>query len=149
MRVAVTVWQQRVSPVFDVARCLQLLEIEQGQVVADLLVPLSSHAPLEKLQAIQVLQPDILICGAISQPIQQVAESLSFQLYPFMKGSIRRVMRALIHEGVLAEDFVLPGCQHRLREMAVPQPGSCRCDGNRESEPCCQSVTGAQQANSD
>lgn len=134
MKVAITVWQQRVSPVFDVSGSVLLIHIQDGQVLSERLYPLTATDPMEKLAFINSLQAQVLICGAMSAEVQQTAESYPWQLYVFMKGGVRRMMRALIDDGVLADDFILPGCAGRGR----------RCE-NRMSQQTldpCKEVTG-------
>jgi hypothetical protein len=130
MKVAMTVWQQRVSPVFDVSGHLLLLSIKYGKVDSEQLYQLKAADPGEKLSFIYSLRPQILICGAMSAEVQQVAETYPWQLYVFMKGSVRRMMRALIAEGVLDDDFVLPGCAGRSRHCRGgpfnPSIGECQ-----------------------
>ncbi|TCS40368.1 NifB/NifX family molybdenum-iron cluster-binding protein [Reinekea marinisedimentorum] len=142
MKVAITVWQQRVSPVFDVSANLLMLSLHDGKIADEQAIPLPTSGPAAKLAFIAALQPDVLICGAMSAQIQHVAETHPWQLYAFMKGSVRRVMRALIAGGVLADDFSLPGCTARNRCCTGNKWAQCVAQEPHEKRfgrPLCQS----------
>jgi len=69
MKIAIPVWNGRVSPVFDVARTIRVVDVDvdRGAVVAD-----STHAlePGRPVSALAALGVDVLVCSAVSPTIE-------------------------------------------------------------------------------
>ena len=84
MKVAITVWGNRISPVFDSAQTIMLAEVLDGSVheqdrefVADSSGAGLAHALIEK-------EIDTLICGAISDQPARLIESAGINLIAFV-----------------------------------------------------------------
>ena len=69
MKVAVPVWQGRVSPVFDVAGQLLLVELVEGVETSRREHRLPDAEPQQRAVQLSELQVETLICGAISQTV--------------------------------------------------------------------------------
>lgn len=69
VNIAVTIWNQRAVPVFDVARDILLVDVVPGQWGEAQKEPLAGELPVQK--ALRLAEPgdDRLICGAISRPV--------------------------------------------------------------------------------
>jgi predicted Fe-Mo cluster-binding NifX family protein len=67
MRVALPAWNGRISPVFDVANRIRLVEIDNGIVTRQSEHKLMSGGRVEELSELSV---DVLICAAISWPVE-------------------------------------------------------------------------------
>jgi predicted Fe-Mo cluster-binding NifX family protein len=70
MKVAIPEWRGRVSPVFDVARNLLLVEVENGAEQARRNVDLIVKEPGARADFVARLGTDVLVCGAISWPLE-------------------------------------------------------------------------------
>ncbi|NLB60614.1 MAG: dinitrogenase iron-molybdenum cofactor biosynthesis domain-containing protein, partial [Lentisphaerae bacterium] len=66
MRVAMTVWQGRISPVCDVARQLLVLEVLDAKISARREERLPGAGYWQQVAQLEKLRPQVLICGAIS-----------------------------------------------------------------------------------
>jgi predicted Fe-Mo cluster-binding NifX family protein len=123
MTVAVTTWNDRVSPVFDVARQVELLEVEGTQIVARRSAPMPGMDAQRQAQALLTLQPQVLICGAISRPLAEWLAAAGIELFPFTTGEIDRVVDAWMAGSLPNSTHSMPGCRGR--------PGWCRGGGGR------------------
>lgn len=112
MKVAITVWNNRVSPVFDVARSLLVLEIENGQVVSEITSLLDAGGANDPPSVLSRLGIDTLICGAISKPLAEMINAAGIHLIPFTAGDIQDIITAFLSDDLPCPSFLMPGCRH-------------------------------------
>jgi predicted Fe-Mo cluster-binding NifX family protein len=112
MRVAVPVWNDRVSPVLDTANTLRIVTVNKGCISAREEVSLES--PLVSARADQVcrLGVDVLICGALSRPLCMMIESSGAQVFAWVSGNADDVIAAWI-DGDIGERFAALGARKR------------------------------------
>jgi len=119
MKVALTVWENRISPVFDSARMALVLEIENGAVTDRHYEPLDNETSFSRVLTLSRLGVRVLICGAISQFFADMIEAHGIRIIPFVTGEVNQVLNAY-QMGVLSTpSFQMPGCgmmrRRRLR----------------------------------
>jgi predicted Fe-Mo cluster-binding NifX family protein len=114
MKVAFSVWDNRIAPVFDVARQIEVVEIESERIkrrVEDL----ECDLPAQKASRLVELGIGTLVCGAISRPLQAMFAANGLKVIPFIAGNLTEVIQAW-SEGNLEQDlFAMPGCCRRGR----------------------------------
>jgi predicted Fe-Mo cluster-binding NifX family protein len=154
MKTAFAAWNNRIAPVFDVARHIHIVETESGRIVREDREKLNDDVPARKALRLAELDIGTLVCGAISRPLQAMVAAYGIRVVPFVAGDLREVIAAW-HSGRLEKDiFAMPGCcgrgrgVQRLGRMAGPLAagpgGSCVCPrcGRREPHergiPCAQ-----------
>ena len=131
MRIAIPICEGEVSPVFDVAKRLMLVDVESGQEIARTQVPFEYQDPDSHARRVADLDTDTLICGAISQPLESFLLSAGVDVIPQTCGGVEQVLHAFV-AGELDEDvFVTPGCQRRRRHRKRHQ-GRSRSFGEKE-----------------
>jgi predicted Fe-Mo cluster-binding NifX family protein len=129
MRVAVPIWAGRVSPVFDVAKRLLLIEIEQRRVGCRMEHDLSAGNRVGTLTRLGV---EILICGAISLRLERSLCAAGIDVVSDTTGAVDEVINALIAGTLDDEGFAMPGCsrkRHRRRPRAWRQGAERRLHG--------------------
>jgi predicted Fe-Mo cluster-binding NifX family protein len=117
MRIAIPQWQGRVSPVFDVAENLLLVEVAGTHEIGRQEVAMTAVDPTKRAQQVAHLPADVLICGAISWPLELALRSAGVGVISQICGQVDEVMRSFLL-GELANDaFRMPGCcgRHRFR----------------------------------
>lgn len=114
-KVAVTVWGERLSPVFDVARRVLLLTVHDGAVVDRREVELSAATGEVNLAALSALGVDLLLCGAVSRSVAERAASLGVRLVAFLAGDAEAVIGAHLDGRLPSAAFAMPGCRGRRR----------------------------------
>ncbi len=115
MKVAITTHDGRVSPVFDVARRLVLVDVEQGREATRKEEVLDQANPAARAQRIAEIGVDVLICGAISRPLQDMLTSSGVQVTPWVCGSVEEVLQAFLCGRLSDASFLMPGCCGRRR----------------------------------
>jgi predicted Fe-Mo cluster-binding NifX family protein len=114
MRVGITTWHDRISPVFDVARNLLVVEMQDGQEVGRQQVELKETAP--NLRALEVgkLDLNVLICGAVSQPLENMLLSSGTHIFSHLCGETEEIFQAFISGNWAEREFLMPGCGRGL-----------------------------------
>ena len=99
MRVAMTVWGDRVSPVLDCARNLLRAEIAGGEVVGRKSECFDAGLLPVTLRELRRQGVQVLICGAVSQDLATVIESCDVRLIPLLPATWRKFLKPLPREG--------------------------------------------------
>jgi predicted Fe-Mo cluster-binding NifX family protein len=115
MRIAIPQWQGRVSPVFDVAANLLLVEFDGTGEVGRQEVTLTAVDPTRRAQQVAQLPTDVLICGAISWPLELALRSAGVQVISQICGEVDEVMRSFLLGDLENDTFRMPGCCGRRR----------------------------------
>jgi len=115
-RVAATVWAERISPVFDVARRAVILTVGGGVVLERSEVELPAGPGEAKLASLSALGVGSLLCGAVSREVTGHAERLGLHLVPFLAGDAEAVIDAYLRGRLPSRAFSMPG--RRLRRHA-------------------------------
>lgn len=117
MKVAIPHWQGRVSPVFDVASTVLIAEIDGGIERGRRDVVLDGEDPYKRAARLAETGADVLVCGAISWPLEMAISTAGIEVIPQTCGDTERVLAAFIN-GELGEDaFLMPGCCGRRRRF--------------------------------
>ena len=118
MKVAVPDWQGRVSPVFDVAEQVMLVDLddhnEDGNRHRE---SLGSTAPHQRARRLTELGVDVLVCGAISWPLEALLAASGIRVIPLICGEVEEVVRAFQDGTLRDEQFAMPGCCQKKRHV--------------------------------
>ncbi len=115
MRIAISIWNARIAPVFDVSRRLMLADVENGILVARRVEHFAGDQPVHKTTKLSELNVQVLICGAISQPLAEVLSIYGIIIIPFIAGDIEEVLTAYLGGKLPHPSFAMPGCCRRRR----------------------------------
>lgn len=113
MKIALSVWKDCISTFFDKADQLLVLDIEGTNGHKRSMVKLNTADAVGRANQIKEKQIDLLICGAISRPLEVSLISLGIQVYPFIRGSVTEVLAAYQNGSLDCAIFALPGCHRR------------------------------------
>ena len=108
MKAAVTVWDGRVSPVFDVSREAVVLTTENGVVTARCRQSIALPTASLRIDRLTAAGVQILICGAISKPCRRELAARGVTVLGFVSGELEEVVRAFM-EGSLPKERAMPG----------------------------------------
>ena len=134
MKVAMTVWGNRISPVFDSAQTILLAEISDGSIGEQVREFVADTSGAGLARALIEKEIDTLICGAISDQPARLIESAGIGLIAFVAGNASKVLQAYA-AGVSTQRFLMPGCcrLHRTSREPACGPGANRAGGRVES----------------
>jgi len=109
LRVAIPVWEGRVSPVLDVAANLLLVDLDAGHEVSRNSERFDSCPLPLRARRFSELGVDIVICGAISQPLADMLSASGITVLPCIIGEVEDVLRSYLDDGVPDSRFFMPG----------------------------------------
>jgi predicted Fe-Mo cluster-binding NifX family protein len=116
MKTALTVWANRISPVFDAASMLMIAEFGDSRIQSRLYEPFDPDRPSHLAARLLRLHVSTLICGAISQRPAMLLEAGGIRLIPFITGRAEKVLQAYVRAMPITPAFQMPGCQCRKRQ---------------------------------
>ena len=109
--------QGRVSPVFDVATKVLLVDIEGAREVKREEKPLIETAPAARAAEVATLGCDVLICCAISWPLKVALVSSGMEVIACRSGPVEDILDAFIKGRLTDQLFLMPGCSGRRRRF--------------------------------
>jgi predicted Fe-Mo cluster-binding NifX family protein len=116
-RVAVPEWRGRVSPVFDVAEQVRVVDIDRQGIGHSRSWSLTGSTLHERARQLANLHIDVLICGAISWPLEALLTAQAIQVISFVCGEIEEVLQAFRDGTLPSERFAMPGCCRRRQQV--------------------------------
>jgi predicted Fe-Mo cluster-binding NifX family protein len=129
MKIALTVWEDRISPVFDAATTLLLAELEDSGILEKHLAPLPPVSSTRLPETLQAMGVSVLICGAISEGHANRLASNGIELIPFVSGKTERILDAYAKGKPIVPAFSMPGCGRRGSGRMVKPTQNTNCKG--------------------
>ncbi|MFH2093731.1 MAG: NifB/NifX family molybdenum-iron cluster-binding protein [Pseudomonadota bacterium] len=116
MKIALTVWGNRISPVFDSAQTLLVAQIENKKIVQ------KSYESFDSKSAnlsdnLKKMGVSVLICGAISEMLANVIESSKIKLIPFVTGTAVAVLELYLSNKPVSSAYFMPGCKRQCGRL--------------------------------
>ena len=117
MRVAIAIWNDRISPVFDTSSRLVIIDVEQGaehghRIIFELG---ADSSPTQRARRLTELEVNILICGAISRILAELVSASGVVVIPWVSGPAEGVLRAYLTKRLSDARWRMPGCRGRWR----------------------------------
>ena len=109
-RIAVPVYNGRVSPVFDTAQRLLVIEAENAGEVGRSERTIALLFPPQRAQWLAEQAVNTLICGAISMPLANMIQFHGIRLLPWVAGNLEEVIQAYFAGNLQMPRFAMPGC---------------------------------------
>ena len=118
MKLAIPIWNERVSPVFDTAARLLVVDLDDGGERARDEIALTAEFPPHRVRRLVELGVDTLICGAVSNPLGTLVVSAGITLIPFVSGQVDEVLGAFMAGRLDDTGYLMPGCGGGRRRWA-------------------------------
>lgn len=111
MKIAIPIWDDKVSPVLDTASRLLIVEVEDQSEASRFEIYLDDQDLPRRCYRIQGLELDILICGAVSHPFLRMLTASGIDIIPEISGRIEDVLKAYLQGNLFHSRFLMPGCK--------------------------------------
>jgi predicted Fe-Mo cluster-binding NifX family protein len=112
MKIAIPVWDKGISPVFDTASRLLVVEIEDRKETSRFEIYLDEQDVSRRCIRIRNLGIDVLICGAISRPYSSMLMSSGINVISELSGQAGDVLDAYLRGNLFnSPRFQMPGCK--------------------------------------
>jgi predicted Fe-Mo cluster-binding NifX family protein len=112
VRVAVSIWEDEVSPVFDFAHNIVLVEWDQDHEVARYRYETPEKSMPSRMQRLREMGADVLLCGAISNLMAKMIQSSGITLIAWKCGDVEDVLSAYFSGAIDAPRFSMPGARN-------------------------------------
>ena len=99
-KVALSVFKNQISSRLDSANNVLLLTIDNEQIKESRRIKFITGNPLEKMQKIIQLDPDVLICGGITNLCDTKLKESRIKVIPWVKGNTEDILNQFL-EGKL------------------------------------------------
>lgn len=116
MRIAIPKWQNRVSPLFDVAMTVMFIDVDQARETQRREMTFSNETPVARAIRVGAEQCDVLICGAISPPLEAMLHASGVRVITDICGPVNDVLAAFLQGNLASERaYLMPGSGNRAR----------------------------------
>lgn len=131
MKVALSVWNGRIAPVFDVSRTARILTVCGERILEESTLGLPDGEPDLKIESLIGQGVRVLVCGAISRSVLDFASAQGLRVLPYVAGAVPEVREAYLHGAILKDEYRMPGCalQRRRRRAGYRAGGAGGCPG--------------------
>ncbi len=110
MNVAITIWGNRISPVFDASQTLLISAINDGEIIEQKTILFHALRFDMVQKVLHENEVKVLICGAICELGIERLEEMGMEVKPFITGKVDTILRQFVNEEEII-DFVMPGCR--------------------------------------
>jgi len=115
MKIGITIWDNRVSPVFDTAEHILIVEYENEHEIFRQEKNIPAMFPYQRVQFVLNSGIEVLICGALSRRLEMALNSSGIRVIPWVKGDIETILPAYFAGELENGNHSLPGCRGRGR----------------------------------
>ena len=106
---------------FDAARRLLVVGVEGGAEVSRLEEHIEETELARRARRVAAWGIDVLICGAISWPLEASLASAGVRVISQTCGPVEDVLRAFLSGQLTDQAFLMPGCRGRRRRRRAGQ----------------------------
>jgi len=114
MKIAIPIWEDRISPVLDAASRLLIVEIVNQKEASRFETYFEEQELPYKCVRIRGLGIQTLICGALSTPFSKMLEASGINIISGISGHPEDVLDAYLRGNLYHSKFLMPGF-HRNR----------------------------------
>lgn len=123
MKLAVPIWQERISPVFDVAQQIVVIDLLDRREIGREDRTLTALSAEERALELKELGVEMLLCAGVSQGLEALLVSSGIRVVARICGSVEDVLAAFLTGRLGDERFAMPGCCRRKQQR---HRGECR-----------------------
>ncbi len=121
MRIAISIWGDKISPLLDTASKLLIIENDTLKESSRYEVYLLKQDISNKCRFIQSFNIDVLICGAVSRQFSEMLMASGIEVISGISGPVKDVLKAYQQGTPLQSEFFMPG-SHTDRFDQTRQP---------------------------
>lgn len=116
MLLAIPILNGRVSPVFDTACRLLVIEVDQGTERARRTEEFAEAFPARRVRRLSDLGIDVLVCGGISRPLAMMLQTAGIRTVPWIAGPVEDIVQAYLVGRLPHPRWMMPGCLGQRRQ---------------------------------
>jgi len=112
VKLAVTVWGNRISPVFDAASTLLVAEIKDRKITRLYYTAFDPQSPADLISTLKKNHVSILVCGAISKPPASLILDQHIHLISLVTGNVRHFLDSFSQKQTVEKQYRMPGFKY-------------------------------------
>jgi predicted Fe-Mo cluster-binding NifX family protein len=109
VRIAIPVWENKVSPVLDTASRLMVVELKDEGPMSRFEIYLDERDLSRRCMRIQDLCVDTLICGAVTRHFSDLLKACGIKLIRGISGQPQKVLNAYLNGTLALSKYLMPG----------------------------------------
>ncbi|MBW1767274.1 MAG: NifB/NifX family molybdenum-iron cluster-binding protein [Deltaproteobacteria bacterium] len=117
MRIAIPIWDDKISPVLDTASRLLIVDVEDQKEASRFETILDEQDLVRRCLRIRGMEVDTLICGAVSRPFFRMLMSPDIEIIPEISGHVEDVLKAYLQGNLFHSKFLMPGCRRNRQRQ--------------------------------
>ncbi|MBN2179364.1 MAG: NifB/NifX family molybdenum-iron cluster-binding protein [Deltaproteobacteria bacterium] len=110
MKIAIPVWDNHVSTVLDFSNRLIIVDYDSSRIGERSSAGFGETSIIQKVARLRELGVNVLLCGAVSGPLERMILASGIVVIPFLRGTVDEVLDAYLGNRLVDERFALPGC---------------------------------------
>ncbi len=134
MRIAIPIWDHKISPVLDTASRLLIIDVEDKNEARRFEIYLDERDLSRRCIRIQGMEIDTLICGAISNTFERMLLASGITVIQDISGHAEDVLTAHLNGNLHHSSFLMPGCR-RNRPAKGRDPSACKPSCRQRGKP--------------
>ena len=121
MKIAIPVFENRISPRFDFAPGFGLYDIEGKRITGSREIFCEGWSDIERVAKLKGFAVDILICGGLPGYLQSILIKSGIKVIPWIAGNVSDALSLFLRGRLNAGMVICPGRRKRRCCMTVPQ----------------------------
>jgi predicted Fe-Mo cluster-binding NifX family protein len=101
MRIAISIFNGKISPRFDVAPVLRLYEINKRKITNEQEILCEGWNDMERVRRLKELGVEILVCGGIPNYLFETLLNNDINVFPWVTGDVKDVLKKFIRKEAL------------------------------------------------
>ena len=130
MKIAIPMFNTRVSPRFDFASKVLVATVDRGDVIDRETYSLINLNPIRRSSLLSDLGVSILICGGISSFSQRLINANAIEVIPMVQGEIEEVLDLFIKDNLTSA--IIPVVQGKRPKNHHGKREKCKRGGTSE-----------------
>jgi predicted Fe-Mo cluster-binding NifX family protein len=111
MRIAISIWEDKISPVLDTASKLLIIDKDNPKESSRSEANLIEQDISQRCSFIGRLDLDVLICGAVSSQFREMLKACGINIISGISGPAEDVLDAYLQGTLPHSGFFMPGCE--------------------------------------
>jgi len=112
MRIAISIWKDKISPVLDTASKLLIIDKDTQKESSLFEVEMLEQNMSKQCSFIRKLKLDVLICGGVSRQFSRMLKTSGIKIISGISGPAEDVLDAYLQGSLLHSGFFMPGSKH-------------------------------------
>jgi len=96
MRIAISIFNGKISPRFDVAPELRLYDIEERKITNEKEISCEGWNDMERVHRLKELGVEILICGGIPNYLCETLLNNNINVFPWVTGDVKDILKKFL-----------------------------------------------------